>query len=173
MIAKALGIKRLKNDARCTSCHYTVSGEDHDSAKAVAGVSCESCHGGARDWLAVHDDFGSTEATRETESEEHAAERTTKCDEAGMIRPRETHLVANQCFTCHTIDDEELVAAGHPTGEGFEMVAWSQGEMRHNFIRSGDTSNAQATQEETSRPLRHRPDARVQTRGDGALQSRC
>ncbi len=143
-IARALGIRRLKNDARCTSCHYTVTG-DEAKTKAVAGVSCESCHGGARDWLDPHADFGGADATAASETDEHRAQRVKSCDEAGMVRPRETHALVEQCFVCHAITDEELIEAGHPTGEGFEMVAWSQGEVRHNFVRSQGKTNAVTT----------------------------
>ncbi len=145
-IASALGIRRVKNDARCTTCHFTMMGEP-DAPKAIAGVSCESCHGPARDWLQVHDDFGADGAGIDAESAEHRATRLATCDEAGMLRPARTHLVADQCLACHLIDDEELLDAGHPTGDGFELVAWSQGEMRHNFVRGDDGTNALASAE--------------------------
>jgi len=144
-IARALGIRRLKNDARCTSCHYTLQEEEGDAhAKAVAGVSCESCHGGAKGWLELHDDFGGADMTAAAETEAHRAERTTLCDENGMVRPARSHAIAETCYACHTITDEELVAAGHPTGIGFELVAWSQGEMRHNFVRGDAGANPEA-----------------------------
>ena len=130
-IARALGIRRIKNDARCTSCHFTVTAHE-GKEKAVAGVSCESCHGGARDWIDLHDDFGGAGSTVENETSEHAAERKARCEDQGMIWPSQTHQIAETCFRCHTIQDEELVAAGHPTGAGFELVAWSQGEVFHS-----------------------------------------
>ena len=145
-IAKALGIRRVKNEARCTTCHFTMMGEP-DAPKAIAGVSCESCHGAARDWINLHDDFGANGAGAATETSAHRAERTARCSETGMVRPDQTHLLAGQCFACHTIDDEELIAAGHPTGVGFELVAWSQGEIRHNFVRGTAGSNARASRE--------------------------
>jgi len=144
-IARDLGITRLKNDARCTSCHFTVAALESSAARAVAGVSCESCHGGARDWLELHDDFGKAEVTARTESEDHRAERLARCDEAGMIHPLETHRIADQCFACHTVADEELVGVGHPTGAGFELLTWSQGEIRHNFVRGGGKRNETET----------------------------
>ena len=142
-MGKALGIRRIKSDSRCTTCHFTMQ-VVADKSKALAGVSCESCHGAAEDWLDLHQDFGSKGSLIEDESKEHRDKRLGDCDSAGMVRTGKVHRMAGQCFACHVIDDEELVdVAGHPTGDGFELVAWSQGEIRHNFIR-GKGSNASA-----------------------------
>lgn len=143
-IARALGVRRVLRDARCTSCHFTVRVEA-DEEKVVSGVSCESCHGPARDWLESHDDFGGPDVTLAMETPEHRAERLATCFEAGMHHPDRLVSVASECFACHTIVDRELVeVGGHPTGADFELVAWSQGEVRHNFVR-GDGENPEAS----------------------------
>ncbi|MEZ5978675.1 MAG: cytochrome c family protein [Planctomycetota bacterium] len=147
-IASALGIRRIKNAERCTTCHFTVAGIDPDDLDTVAGVSCESCHGASLDWIDVHNDFGGARGARD-EDAAHREERLRRSVEHGMVRPSATDAIADRCFTCHTVADEELVAAGHPTGAAFELVSWSQGEMRHNFLRGGGESNALA-------PLEHR-----------------
>src|SRR5207247_296886 len=46
----------------------------------------------------------------------------------------------------HTVPQEKLVAVGgHTAGSDFELVAWSQGEVRHNLQHS--KSNGEATPE--------------------------
>jgi hypothetical protein len=145
-IAKALGIRRIKNEARCTSCHFTVQSDD-GADKAVAGVSCESCHGPASDWMTLHDDFGASGAPPADETAEHRRGRYARCDAAGMRRPGNTYALSAACYGCHTIHDEELVnTGGHPTGAGFELVCFTQGEVLHNYVR-GEGKNVQASQE--------------------------
>jgi len=68
-----------------------------------------------------------------------------QCDGIGMKRPGRIYHLAAQCYTCHTIDDEELVnVGGHPAGSGFELVCYTQGEVLHNFVR-GQGKNATAS----------------------------
>jgi hypothetical protein len=61
-----------------------------------------------------------------------------------MNNPHNIYLIARQCFDCHTVPNERLVnAGGHLAGsQEFELVAWSQGMVRHNFVRGGGTTNA-------------------------------
>lgn len=141
-IAKALGIRRVKREDRCVSCHYTGQLEDTGVVAPIAGVSCESCHGGAREWLTVHYDYGPGGADRATETPEHRAGRLGTADAMGMHRPETITGLAESCYACHVVDDPELVnVGGHPAGEGFELVAWSQGSVRHNFFRDGEDHN--------------------------------
>ena len=56
-IADRLGLRSIKRSDVCTQCHYTEQNQD-GRVRVVAGVSCESCHGGAADWLALHADYG-------------------------------------------------------------------------------------------------------------------
>ncbi len=123
-IAAALGIKRIKSESACLTCHYTVQTKA-GIAEPIAGVSCESCHGAAADWINVHND---KKLSRE--------ERRSKSVAAGMIRPDNIYSVAANCFQCHLVPNEKLVnTGGHTAGTpGFELVAWSQGMVRHNFL---------------------------------------
>ena len=144
-IGKALGIRRIKADERCTSCHFTLQSSDSGRIKATTGVSCESCHGPAADWLDPHADFGPDASNAEEESEAHRLERRRRCREAGLVSPRSVYELGARCYSCHSIDDSELVTAGgHPTGAGFELVAWSQGEIRHNFHQDGSGENTES-----------------------------
>ena len=143
-IASKLGLKSIKHDGRCIDCHYTTQ-SDSASGKhhAIAGVSCESCHGAAKHWLEVHHDYGGEAVTRLTESPQHRAQRIAKSVAAGMRNPTNVFLVAQSCLRCHTTADEQLVnVGGHSAGSlDFEFVAWSQGTVRHNFVRSDGKSN--------------------------------
>ncbi len=123
-IAAALGIKRIKGESLCLTCHYTVQSKS-GSAEPISGVSCESCHGAAQDWVNVHND---KKLSRE--------ERRTKSEAAGMIRPEDLYAVAANCYQCHLVPNEKLVnVGGHTAGsKGFELVSWSQGMVRHNFL---------------------------------------
>ena len=44
-IADRLGLRSIKRNETCTQCHYTQQDQD-GRVRVVAGVSCESCHGG-------------------------------------------------------------------------------------------------------------------------------
>ena len=136
-IARKMGVRSIKYDNRCVACHYTQKIED-GSPVAVSGISCESCHGAARDWVDIHHDLGGEGATRATESAAHREQRVAKSISAGMRNPNNVFLVAQSCYRCHTVQDEQLVnVGGHNAGSlDFEFVSWSQGIVRHNFVRS-------------------------------------
>ena len=142
-IASKLGLQSIKHDGRCVACHYTQQKDLSGNVHAIAGVSCESCHGAARDWLDLHHDYGGEKITRLTESAEHRRQRITKSVQAGMRNPANVYLVAQSCLRCHTTADEELVnIGGHSAGSlDFEFVSWNQGTIRHNFVRSDGVSN--------------------------------
>ncbi|MBW2315814.1 MAG: cytochrome c family protein [Deltaproteobacteria bacterium] len=147
-IAKALGIRRIKAAEACISCHYTVEQQAGPRPKATQGVSCESCHGAAREWIEVHDKYGEPDATPETETPEHRAERLAACDRAGMNRAERLYGLAARCFACHTTPSEEIVEdGGHPVGGDFELMSWSQGDMRHNYWRGPAGTNEESSAE--------------------------
>jgi hypothetical protein len=115
----------------------------NNRAKPIAGVSCESCHGSGEAWIKVHSGFsGKTEQT-ETKAEEAA--RWKKADALGMIRPRSLYRLAKNCYSCHVVPQEKLVnVGGHPAGSPFELLSWSQGEVRHNTWYSKGSENKPA-----------------------------
>ena len=87
--------------------------------RVVAGVSCELCHGGARDWLALHNDYGGPSVTKASESAEHQAKRVADSVARGMNNPHNIYLIARQCYDCHTVPNEKLVNVGkHKAGKG-------------------------------------------------------
>ena len=150
-IAKKLGLKSIKHDGRCVNCHYTQQQDASGAHHAIAGVSCESCHGAAKGWVDIHHDYGGEGITRLTETPEHKKQRIAAAVAAGMRNPANVFSVAQSCLRCHTTADEELVnVGGHTAGSmDFEFVAWSQGTIRHNFVRTDGKSNEASTPERT------------------------
>ncbi len=142
-IAANLGLRSIKNEGRCVACHYTAQAQPGTNPHAIAGISCESCHGGAKNWIDLHHDYGGEKITRATESAAHRASRIAASVAAGMRNPHNVYLVAQSCLRCHTTGDEELVnIGGHSVGSlDFEFVSWSQGTIRHNFVRSDGKTN--------------------------------
>src|SRR4029079_13144230 len=84
-----------------------------------------------------------------TETAEHREKRIADSVAKGMNNPHNIYLIARQCYDCHTVPNEKLVnAGGHQAGSNdFELVSWSQGMVRHNFLRGG-AANATLTAEE-------------------------
>jgi hypothetical protein len=137
-IADKMGLKRIKAGSDCLSCHFT-SAVVKGKTKPIAGITCESCHGAGRDWIKVHSDFGGKGVKAENEPAAHRAERYAKSEAAGMIRPGALYKVAENCYGCHLVPNEKLVNVGkHPAGSKIELVAWSQGEVRHNVWYTKD-----------------------------------
>ncbi len=141
-IADRLGLRLMKRDSPCLGCHYTPTPKG-DQLRAISGVSCESCHGAAADWIDIHNDYGGKapdgqDYTFETETAEHRQQRIAASRAAGMRRPSDIYATVASCFGCHTVPDERLVNVGrHSLGSAdFELVAWSQGDIRHNFLDS-------------------------------------
>ncbi|MCP4945833.1 MAG: cytochrome C554 [Planctomycetaceae bacterium] len=142
-IASKLGLNSIKNSGRCVACHYTQQQTPETALHVISGVSCESCHGAAKNWLAVHHDFGGEGLTSSDESPAHRSKRIADSVKAGMRNPKNVYAVAQSCLRCHTTADEELVnIGGHSAGSlEFEFVSWSQGLIRHNFLTSDGKSN--------------------------------
>lgn len=141
-IASRMGIRSVKRSDLCSQCHFTRQ-DTGSGARVVAGVSCESCHGAGKDWITVHNDFGGPGVSRQQESAAHETQRIEKSISLGMRNPRNVYSIARSCLNCHTVPHEQLVnQGGHAAGsQTFELVAWSQGKVRHNFVRTGGQFN--------------------------------
>lgn len=148
-IADRLGERSIKRSQVCTQCHYTEQNQS-GRMRVVAGVSCESCHGAAAEWISIHADYGGEGISKEQETPQHKAERIERSIAAGMNNPHNIYLIARQCYDCHTVPNERLVnVGGHLAGsQEFELIAWSQGMVRHNFLRTGGSVNGTLTPEE-------------------------
>ena len=134
-------IRRSSGEATpvCLGCHYTPTLR-RGQLRAGAGVSCESCHGPARDWVSIHSSYGVATADPQLaprlETARHRARRIAESTAAGMRRPSQIYELASACFGCHAVPNEELVnRGGHSTGSDFELVEWN-GLIQHNFLES-------------------------------------
>lgn len=141
-IADKMGITRIKSESECLTCHFTMAMEEAKPTP-VSGISCESCHGAGADWIDVHSDFGGKDVKAENETPEHKIQRLAASDAAGMIRPSNLYALAENCYSCHTVPNEKLVnVGGHTAGSKFELVRWTQGEVRHNVWYTEDNTEA-------------------------------
>ena len=141
-IADKMGISRIKSESDCLTCHFTVAKEEEVDTP-IAGISCESCHGAGKDWIDVHSDFGGKDIKAENEDPAHKVKRYADSEAAGMIRPSNLYDLAANCYSCHTVPNEKLVnVGGHTAGSKFELVRWTQGEVRHNLWYSEDNTEA-------------------------------
>ncbi|WP_334149443.1 cytochrome c family protein [Hyphomicrobium sp.] len=142
-IAERMGVRRIRTESLCATCHYTVQQKDSQK-KPIAGISCESCHSAGKDWVKVHSEFSGKTILFESKAE--AAARWKLSESKGMIRPRSFYLLAKNCYGCHVVPEEDLVnKGGHPAGSAFELVSWSQGEVRHNTWHSKGRDNVPAS----------------------------
>jgi hypothetical protein len=163
-LSRQLGWKRgVVKDPFCTTCHFTVV-RFHGADDPKYGVSCESCHGAAKAWVGVHGD-------QRTWPQDKRDERLRIAASKGMVRPVDLPAIARSCYLCHFLvkppaegvatTNESLANAvveaaegwQHPLAgngakraspEGFELVSWSQGEVRHNFELSPSGVNRES-----------------------------
>ena len=157
-IVKAIGERRMKKSDTCVLCHYTAA-KNTDKVKLVAGPSCESCHGNASEWLNIHNDYGGEGVKRDAETAKHKAARHKNAAAAGMIWPSQLYDVAANCMSCHGLANPALSAehAGamldndHPLNADFEIVAYSQGSVRHRFYPPDMTKNQEMSDAEKAR----------------------
>jgi hypothetical protein len=138
-IATKLGIATIKRESLCVNCHYTekATGSGKD---VIAGIACESCHGAGKDWIDLHGDYGGKKVEKSMETPAHRKQRIERSQARGMLQPTFIYPVASRCYQCHTVPNERLVnVGGHKAGSDFELVAWTEGEVRHNF-QTSDTN---------------------------------
>jgi Cytochrome c554 and c-prime len=141
-IAERMGIQRIRSESLCLNCHYTEQQKDNKK-QPIAGISCESCHSAAEDWIKIHGQYSGK--TEKTESKDEAEARWKLAESKGMIRPASVYRLAKNCYSCHVVPQEDLVnKGGHPAGSAFELVSWSQGEVRHNTWHSKGKENVPA-----------------------------
>jgi hypothetical protein len=142
-IAKKMGVRRIKSESLCLGCHFTVQ-QKNNQEEPVSGISCESCHNAGQDWIKIHSGYSGKKADTETKAEKAA--RWKLADSKGMIRPSSLYELAKNCYSCHVVPREDLVnKGGHKAGSAFELVAWSQGEVRHNTWHSKGKDNVAAS----------------------------
>lgn len=148
---KRLGLGRIKAERQCADCHFLGKIVENEY-QAVAGITCESCHGAAKEWVQTHGDYGKG-ITKATESAEHRAARQAQAIAAGMLTPGNLYALGANCYGCHIVTDEKLTnLGGHPPASAtFSLLTWSQGEVRHTILHTGNKSNPEATPEHKRR----------------------
>jgi hypothetical protein len=160
ILAAVGGAASMKKHQTCVLCHYTMVQDPADpEVVAQAGPSCESCHGAASDWIAVHNDYGGPDVTRETESAEHKGKRLTSAQAAGMRWPFMKYELASHCMSCHALTHPGLdgaalatmLDAGHPLKPEWEFIQYSQGSVRHRFYPPAMTVNSEMAPDERAR----------------------
>jgi hypothetical protein len=101
-------------DARCTACHSVpVDPKTAPAGLLADGVSCELCHGPAKNWLREHTETNWLAGY-------HAGEPNSLA-KIGMWDTRSLLTRAKICASCHVGDrqagrevNHDLIAAGHP-----------------------------------------------------------
>ena len=140
-----LGLGAMKQQQQCVDCHY-LNRLVEQKAQATSGIACESCHGAGRDWAQTHGDYGKG-ITKLTESAAHRSARLAQALGTGMITPANIYALGSACYSCHLMNDEKTVnVGGHsPASAGFNLLTWSQGEVRHTMLHTDNTANPEAT----------------------------
>ncbi len=106
----------------CMDCHGTIE-SGKETRDVLDGVSCESCHGAAGDWLEPHKDETNKELGRKRPG--HLA--ALRLGKAALGEPGTR---AKSCTGCHYVTEPRLLSAGHPSGADFDYVA-GMAEVRH------------------------------------------
>lgn len=123
-IASKLGIGSATSAGECLGCHADPAyGGKGPRWHAEDGVGCESCHGGAQNWLTSHYAVGQT----------HAANVAR-----GLYPIDQPRARAERCLDCHLGSDRagqfvshRIMAAGHPR-VSFELDLFSALQQHHD-----------------------------------------
>jgi hypothetical protein len=121
-------------DAQCLACHATPAPAD-DPGAVTAGVGCESCHGPARDWRAIH------------YQPNWKMLSTAEKARYGMADTKDLVARAQKCVECHvgTPDKEvnhDLIAAGHPR-LAFELSGFLGAYEPKHWLRTQEPHGAE------------------------------
>jgi hypothetical protein len=123
-IARLYGINpanMTRGDNLCMDCHGTVvSGQE--SQEVFDGVSCESCHGGAKDYHKPHQEGDPAAGVNRAGYK--------KALELGMNELKNLDVRARQCASCHYVTEPRLLSSGHPSGRDFDFAAGNK-KIKH------------------------------------------
>ena len=141
-----VGLTSMKKATACRQCHYT-SIIKRRRIRPAWGVSCESCHMPATDWVHIHHKEGGrrendmlTWGAGKQESASSRGRRLAAARDAGMIHSLMLYEIANRCYGCHTVPDEKLVnVGGHADGSRFNLVE-AFDRIRHDFVSAEETA---------------------------------
>ncbi len=102
-----------RGDRLCMDCHGTVT-TGQERREVFDGVSCQSCHGPAADYLEPHQAGDKALGTKRPGYAEGLR--------LGMRELRDLKVRAVNCATCHYVTDPGLLSTGHPSGADFDIV---------------------------------------------------
>jgi hypothetical protein len=111
-----------KNPGAAVGKHKELQGGKY---RAEDGVSCDGCHGPAEKWLKKHDKKNWT-ISEWTKLGGKAGGSQKLYDEYGIYYSKDPELWANQCVRCHLRIDTNMLDAGHPDLNPFELFGQSQ-----------------------------------------------
>ncbi len=131
-------------DRRCIGCHATIGSSEQRVPQhmLIDGISCEACHGPARDWIGPH--------TLKNWATLPSTEKYN--DRTGMIHTKDLARRGALCVECHvgsprvgpdgvTRDmNHDMIAAGHPR-LNFELATY-QALMPAHWKRTNDEAQA-------------------------------
>ncbi len=136
---QALGDARYEAlvESDCQACHaagqpldpdYTAKPDNQIRLRHDHGVTCEACHGPAKDWIHPH-----------WEERTHWRYKTpSEKQEDGLVNLRNPVIKARKCLSCHLgsvaekkVVTHEMYAAGHPPLAGFDVATFSLAMPRH------------------------------------------
>ena len=122
-IARNLGLGKASSAPMCLGCHADAAASRGNSFQLADGVGCESCHGGAANWIASHYAVGASHSN----------------NVARGLTPLENPKVrAGVCLDCHfgsaaqgQFVNHRIMAAGHPR-ISFELDLFSSLQQHHD-----------------------------------------
>ena len=135
----------------CMQCHDTQHRQGGELV-TLHGVSCESCHGAAGKqgdtpgWVDLHYDCDDKVCDEGENAKEREIKRVSFLEGIGMRHPKNIYGILKACIKCHTVSNENVVNAGHPTGRvGFEYVSWFRDDLEHesDLIENDDEDTSQ------------------------------
>lgn len=120
--------RHLENCLACheTNRHLAGSTAGHNAGSQAEGVSCESCHGMATNWLSLHS--------------RHEWKTASADQKRELISGDDLTARVQRCSVCHVGSrhggdvNHDLIAAGHPALR-FEYV-WYRARLPHHWKRT-------------------------------------
>jgi hypothetical protein len=124
-------------ESQCQTCHvagqpiaadYAPKPNNQIELRHNFGVTCEACHGPAKDWIHPHWE----------ERSQWRYQSPAEKQDTGFVNLRDPATKARKCLSCHLGDaregkivTHEMYAAGHPPLAGFDAATYSLAMPRH------------------------------------------
>lgn len=164
-MGEALGIPDVSKDARCTVCHSPLAAVPESrwagEGAPETGLTCETCHGPAENWIRFH-------TRKDITRDQRLA--------AGMREMKDLYDRANTCVACHLYISPEFAMKGHPEmsldlarQQRIEPAHWKD-EPVDQWAAPREWLTSQATNlRELGWRVSSAPDERLEARMNGLL----